>query len=671
MCGIGAIIDLSGSVDTIPAIRDMMSLVRHRGPDDEGYAFLSGPTAQYAFVGGADTPQECFTAALPYSPTGHIQKTDRSSARIALGHRRLSIIDLSPAGHQPMCTADGKFAIIYNGEIYNHLELRSDLEHLGHRFLTHSDTEVILHAYREWDRDCLRRFNGMFAFIIIDRQRGRLFATRDRFGVKPLYYWHSPKGFLAFASEIKQFTVLPGWNAVMNGQRVYDYLNWGLSDHTEETCFAGVSQLRGGEYIDEPLERLTRTFPVQRWYQLAPEPFQGSLDEAALRLNELFTDSVRLRMRSDVPIGTGLSGGLDSSSIVCTVNTLLRAQDAHALQKTFSSCSEVKRFDERDFIDIVVKHTGVDARYIYPSLPDLFTQLPMITWHQDEPFLSTSIYAEWSIFQLVRSAGVKVTLDGHGSDELLAGYHSFFAPHFAGLLRSFRLLKLAHELSAARRIHGYTFARAARMMIKMILPEIINQPLKRVVGSSATDSPWLNLSLLGAQDRDSFSHSGMKTTSVNYYSRVQLTSTSLPVQLHWCDRDSMAHSIESRAPFLDYRVVEFISSLPPEYKLSNGTTKLVLRHAMLGVLPEAIRMRMDKMGFVTPEEMWIRETDPMLFRNSVIHAVNRSEGLINPVVIHDVDRFLAGQAVPALSIWRLINFAAWMERFSVKLPMGA
>ncbi len=225
----------------------MTDCVRHRGPDDEGYVFFSHDDGEYrpCCIAGEETPAAVKSAGLPYTPSSSTIRVLRESS-IAMGHRRLSIIDLSPAGHQPMCYGDSRYWIVYNGEIYNYLVLKKELEQLGYTFLSHSDTEVILASYAQWGKGCLHKFNGMWAFVIFDSRTGTLFAARDRFGIKPLYYWYSPAGFLAFGSEIKQFTVLPDWEPVVNGQKAYEFLNFGLSDHTEETFFKGVYQIPGG-----------------------------------------------------------------------------------------------------------------------------------------------------------------------------------------------------------------------------------------------------------------------------------------------------------------------------------------------------------------------------------------------------------------------------------------
>ncbi|HOV68299.1 MAG TPA: asparagine synthase (glutamine-hydrolyzing), partial [Methanoregulaceae archaeon] len=399
MCGISVIVYTGNGLFMLDSsLQAMNAAIRHRGPDDEGFALFCDDGEPVLF-GGADTPENVLTTTFPYSPKVRDGAPVQGPVRVALGHRRLSILDLSPAGHQPMCTPDRRYWIVYNGEVYNYRELRTELEGAGHTFRTGTDTEVILHAYVAWGRDCMERFNGMFAFVLYDRETRTIFAARDRFGVKPLYYWRSPDGFIAFASEIKQFTVLPGWEARLNHQRAFDYLAYSLLDHTNETMFAGVLQLRGGEAVEFGVDTVPDPLPVYRWYKYTFEPDRSrrEYEEACARFRELFTDSVRLRLRADVPLGSCLSGGLDSSSIVCVVNDLLMAAGKKEVQRTFSATSDVKQFDESEFIRAVVEEREIEAHYVCPSIDDLLGELDRIIWHQDEPFGSTSIYAQWSV----------------------------------------------------------------------------------------------------------------------------------------------------------------------------------------------------------------------------------------------------------------------------------
>lgn len=665
MCGIAALFAARQTALAGP-IRGMIDSVRHRGPDDEGFVLLRAEE-EALVLGGPATPTNCYVAALPYAPTGRIEDEAAGHVHAALGHRRLSIVDLSPAGHQPMCSAERRYWITYNGEIYNYVELRTELESLGHTFLSHSDTEVILQAYREWGEGCLQRFNGMFAFILIDRRARTVLIARDRFGVKPLYFWRAPSGLLAFASEIKQFCELPEWTPTVNGQRAYDFLNWALLDHTDETLFHTVRQLRGGELIHCALTELVSDVPVRRWYQLEPTPFTGSFEEAARELRALLTDAVRLRLRADVPVGSCLSGGLDSSSIVCVANAILRQANAEAQQRTFSACAEIKRYDEREFIEEVTKLTGVEGHYTYPTAHDLLRDIDAIVWHQDEPFGSTSIFAQWQVFALAAQARVKVLLDGQGADEILAGYHSFFGPHFAELFRSLRWLVLWREMRAAGKAHPFGFRGGARFLASAALPDALRRPIRRAFGNSALEPNWIDPRHMSFRARDPFAEFGFNTSSLNESAATQLLRASVPMLLHWEDRNSMAHGVESRLPFLDYRLAEFVMGLPGEFKLFDATTKRVLRRAMIGILPEKVRGRMDKMGFVTPEEVWLRETAPDTFRSELRRAIEASRGILRPNALDDFDSVIAGRKRFSFLPWRMISFGRWMQRFGVGL----
>jgi len=675
VCGLAGLVLANGGGNPA-AIREMTSIVRHRGPDDEGIVHFVGLGLDPIVLGGEDTPVDVYASSTPYAPTPSAMPAQLRNSRVSLGHRRLSIIDASASGHQPMCTSDRRYWIVFNGEIYNYIELREDLRKQGYCFESQSDTEVILAAFQAWGTQCLDRFNGMFAMLLFDRSEGKLLAARDRFGIKPLYYWVSPLGELAFASEIKQFTVLPGWAAEINGQRAYDYLAWGLTDHTHETLFSGVFQVRPGTLLEVNVSESPagqsrsapgRPLPTSQWYTLTPRPFTGSFEDAAEQFRDIFTQAVCLRLRSDVPVGSCLSGGIDSSSIVCTMERLLAAGGDNGAQRTFSACADVERYDERRFIDEVVRATRVEARYVYPSLQDLFAVLDRISWHQDEPFGSTSIFAQWCVFRLAAESGVTVMLDGQGSDEQLAGYHSFFAPRLTGLLKRREFAQLDAELRAVKQLHGIRGPAALKLIMSMLLPRAI-RPLARRVASRTPVSPtWLNAPRLGAAPEDPYARRGAITDSVEALSHAQLTSTNLQMLLHWEDRNSMAHSIEARLPFLDFNLVEFALGLPEEYKLALGMTKRVLREAMRGVLPESIRQRTDKLGFVTPEEVWLREREPRAFESLLKGAISNSAGVLNASLLTKFERIVSGDEPFSFVVWRAISFASWMKTFHVNL----
>ncbi|MBX3606814.1 MAG: asparagine synthase (glutamine-hydrolyzing) [Piscinibacter sp.] len=667
MCGIAGILNPSAADPR--AIQRMTDIIRHRGPDDEGHV-LFGPQGAL-ILGGDSTPQETWTTATPFRPTARIDGLELPHSALSLGHRRLAIQDLSPLGHQPM-SYRGRHWIVHNGEVYNHVELRAELRQAGYEFISQSDTEVILAAYDHWGVDCLERFNGMWAFALYDAEAGELLLARDRFGVKPLYYWAAPDGSIAFGSEIKQFTVLPGWNAQVNGQRAYDFLVFGLGDHTDETMFQGVYQLRPGHRARLRLGESSNGAPGQRihsepWYRLRPRPFVGSFDDATSEFRALFVDAVRLRLRADVAIGSCLSGGLDSSSIVGVISRLL-ADDhgSKGRQNTFSACSTIAAFDERKWIDEVVRSTGVDAHYVYPSLEDLLRDAPQITWHQDEPFGSSSIYAQWHVFRLASQHGIKVMLDGQGADEQLAGYHMFFGARLARLFRGLRWLELVREGAAIRRRHGYGAVALARYAAPHVLPEALIDQGKRMLGLVHRSPAWLHLEGLAARAEDPFRAMGAFAASVPGMSIAQLSGSNLQMLLHWEDRNSMAHGIESRVPFLDYRLVEFVLGLPDEYKLFRGVTKRVLRDAMRSAIPASIAGRMDKLGFVTPEEVWVRELAPDSFRGNIEDTLDVGARIFRADALRaEMEAIMGGRKKFSFLPWRIANFGHWCRTYSV------
>jgi len=663
MCGISLLIRLDEK-SRVDHIERMTRCVRHRGPDDEGYVFFSQVQGTYGSfcVGGDETPESVLDAGLPYTPP-QSRHTVPEHPDIAMGHRRLSIIDLSPAGHQPMCYGDSRYWIVYNGEIYNYEILRTELEQLGHTFLSQTDTEVILAAYVQWGKECLLKFNGMWAFTIFDSVAGKVFAARDRFGIKPLYYWHSPEGLLAFASEIKQFTVLPGWEARIHGQRAYEFLNYGLSDHTDETMFQGVRQVKGGWAVEASIEELQSGVPVYPWYTLNPNRFRGSYQEACTAFSELFRESVQLRLRADVPVGSCLSGGLDSSSIVCMVNEILKETGDPVLQQAFSARSEDPSLDEFPYIEEVVKSRNIKSHSILPRFDDLFTSLDDLVWHNDEPFSSTSIFAQSSVFHLASQAHIKVMLDGQGADEILAGYHYLFKMYLAELLKQWKFIHFFKEVGEFRKVHGYDPKKDISGLIYYILPDFLRKLGMRHHASFILP-PWLNRERIAFDPGYPIPSSGTRKNLMHQQSLVLVLVKSLPALLHYEDRDSMAHSVESRVPFLDYRLVELVLSLPTEFKIKNAITKRVLRDALSPIIPEKIVRRMDKIGFATAEEKWLRE-NPDVFRKALSDAVSASDGILNENALVYFDRVINGEEPFSELIWRWICFGTWMRRFGV------
>jgi asparagine synthase (glutamine-hydrolysing) len=592
---------------------------------------------------------------------------------VALGHRRLSIIDLSDTALQPMSYADGRHWMVYNGEIYNYLELREELLAAGHLFRTQSDTEVLLAAYAQWGEAALDRLVGMFAFVLWDQQKQIAFAARDHFGIKPLYLFVTSVG-LAFASEIKQFLGLPGFAARLNVARAYDFLSSGIMEHTDETLFAGVIQLRGGECVrvDPQHWRFGEALPVRRWYRIL-EPGTLAVDEreAGARFHSLLAESVRIHLRSDVPVGSCLSGGLDSSSIVCLMAREFAAGGKSAKVNSVSACYDIKSVDERPFMESVVERTQCIPHWCYPRVEDAFALAERITWHQDEPYGSTSIFAQWCVFEAARRVGLKVMLDGQGADEQLAGYHGSFSYYFASLIRQRQFVTLLYAMLQRQAWHGVPLADQVRTFLLPLLPSKLARWLRRE-RQTLLQHNWLDGEVL----RPHLGRSPFETAresigrppvaNVGELCVVLTQSSNLAMLLHWEDRNSMAHGIEARVPFLDHRLVEFAIALGDRHKIVGGDTKRVLRRAMGGILPEMVRNRRDKLGFTTPEEEWFRGPLRELVSAGVEQTLTRYPWLLNAkgVRAHTAD-MLEGRRPVDFSLWRIISLGIWGRVFAV------
>lgn len=598
---------------------------------------------------------------------------DSPAGPVALGHRRLAIIDTSDAGLQPMVDPSGRYWLIFNGEIYNYVELREEMRARGEVFTSDSDSEVLLGAIALWSEAALDRLRGMFAFLLWDDRDKRLFAARDRFGIKPLYIVNGPHG-IALGSEIKQLLGLPGVSGRMNVARVHDFLASGTLDHTAETMFESVTQLRGGECLTIDASRPVPRVTLRRWYAAGADDLHLTEDEATARFHDLLTDAVRLHLRSDVPVGSCLSGGLDSSSIVCLMARMMGANTGGPRVKTVSAAYPNTEVDETPFMDAVVDHARTEPYFVCPKAEDVMARAADITWHQDEPFGSTSIFAQWCVFEEARRIGAKVMLDGQGADELLAGYRHAFPYHLVDLMRSGQLVTLWRTMRERRRHHGASVLTQLATMAVPVTPSALVPALQRQ-GSALVLHDWLGSDLIRARGnqegvgslaarllglppaRDLRSHCILHTFASN-----------LQMLLHWEDRNSMAHSIESRVPFLDHPLVEFSLALGGEHKIVGSDTKRVLRRAMVGILPEMVRLRSDKLGFATPEGTWMRGTLRQAIGEAVETTLRRYPELFNLAGTRAlVAKMLDGRRDPGFRLWRIVSLGIWGQRFGVTL----
>jgi asparagine synthase (glutamine-hydrolysing) len=603
VCGLCGVVALDRPAET-EAVDRMLAQLAHRGPDGRG----------------------------TYGEPG-----------VALGHLRLAIIDLSDAGLQPFASEDGRLQLIHNGEVYNYVELRRELEARGHRFRSQTDTEVILEAYREWGERCVERFNGMWAFAIWDSHERRLFVSRDRFGVKPLYYRLEGER-LAFASEPR---ALRGDGLEPNLRAIRDYLEQSYLDHTQETFFAGVRSL-------PPAHNLvfdSRGLRVDRYWRL--EPGEAPADPAAA-VRETFLDSIRLHLRSDVPVGTCLSGGIDSSAIAVAV-----AHVGVRAQKTVTAYFEDRGFDERPFAEAIVERTGAEPHWVSFSAQELVSDLPAIVEAQGEPFGSTSMAAQWYVMRAARAAGLKVMLDGQGGDEVLAGYRAAYGYRLADLLTSGRLGDLRDELRAFRSQHGANAVVAAGTLARPFLPARLEALGRARLKGSAS---LVHRDLPSAQAEHPNGSATMPDRLRSYL--LLLQRRGLRELLRYEDRNSMAHSLEARVPFLDHRLAELLFSLDARRLIDRGRTKAVLREALADLLPEQVRDRRDKLGFVTPEGRWLRDALGDLAADVFASRSFAERGWVDAAAARRrLERHRSGDVEAGMEIWRALNLELWARTF--------
>lgn len=624
-------------------ISRMNSAIRHRGPDNEG-AYTDG--------------------------------------RVTLGHVRLSIIDLTENGNQPMSNEDRSVWIVFNGEIYNFQSLRSELETLGHRFISLSDTEVVLHSYEEYGTDCVTKFNGMWAFAIYDTRRNTIFLSRDRYGVKPIYYT-SNDGRFAFSSEIKGLLALD-IPRIPNRSAVADYLAFGqLLDHKRSTFFEGIRRMLPGEnLLVDPEGGSIRGYI---WYDVASRIHgKSSRDEAEVIrcLRELFVDSVRKRMIADVQVGSCLSGGIDSSSIVSIMRYLAQSR----LIETFSMVFPGTKIDESVFIDALVEAKEVESHKVQPTLQSLLADLEDLVVTQEEPFPSLSIYGQFCVLRLAHTSKLKVLLDGQGADELLAGYPYYYVSYLLECLVRMRLLLawqvfrqcsanypsflrevISYIVEAVRAYSGIGRLIQTRRLKYLVLPDTMLSP-----EAESRSRQQGRTSSRGEEHRTDTRSTIRRVMSLNGVLLLDLTSRTIPSLLRYEDKNSMRWAVESRLPFLDYRMVEFLLPLPPEFKIRFGIRKHCLRSAMSGLVPDRILARKDKIGFVTPDDEWIRSDAFVEYAKRLFSSVEfeRRPYWKSKEVLRLLEDVRLGQKGSSLQIWRLVNVELWHRAFfdPVKAP---
>ena len=595
MCGIFGLISKDGKIPDKDSIENAINQLKHRGPDDSGSFF---------------------------------------EKNIVLGNRRLSILDLSDKGHQPMQYQG--LTITYNGALYNYIELREELIGYGHRFTTNTDTEVILAAYLQWGKECVLRFNGMWAFAIYDPEDQILFCSRDRFGIKPFYYiWISET--LAFASEIKAFTPLDLWQPTLNQEVVSDFLIKGLQNHTDQTLFKDVKQLLPGHHLVFDLK--THRFSITKYYDITtikPDD-QISFDRAAIEFRKLLKDAIRLHSRSDVKVGAALSGGLDSSSIVALQQEI---SDGQSNFEVVSYSSDVLQFDESKYVKSLVKRYPVGVHWARISFEEMIKKMDDVIRSQDEPLLSASLIAQYFVFKAAKKNNIKVMLDGQGADELLAGYGTYYLPYLKEIGIN-NIFKFSREMFGLLKKHQIKFSKKLSFFRQ--------------------DTDYRQFIKL-AESKPVLPPRGFRN-----YSNYMIQKGILPALLQFEDRNSMAHSVESRVPFLDYRLVEFCMSLPAGFKIRNGVRKAILREGMKNDLPKDILNRYDKMGFVTPQEYWINQHKKVI-RETIKKISSSYSDVFDKKIAIFADEVLSKKQTRHYSfLWRVMTFERWINLYAVDI----
>lgn len=617
MCGFSlALLPGAAQVDAV-IIERMTAAIRHRGPDDEG-RFFSGP--------------------------------------IAMGFRRLSILDMSPLGHQPMSSADGHVTLVFNGEIYNYVELRGELEGLGHRFKSSGDTEVLLAAYCQWGADCVEKLNGMWAFVLYDRKRNLLFGSRDRFGIKPLYRYSDGR-YTLLASEIKSIRASGVYHGGTNWQIASRYLVEGRLDETPETFYSGVTQIPPGYCFELTLDGGYKQWPFWSLENLPP----SNVRDPAASFAELFEDAVRLHMRSDVPVGVHLSGGLDSTSIICASARLRSAQGATEPLLAFSYITP--EFDESRYIRDTIEQTAATLVKLNTTPVRLWDTLREVLGFQDEPMHTMTPLVGYELMRLTAGTGVKVILNGQGADETLAGYSSYFRECWRTLLQQGRFGSAWDEMGKYVAAHGGSqkslFVDQLRYVVQAWMTRIGPyrklRMWRRLQANNA--SGWFKPELLSHHVLD---EEKPITLDLNRQLAYSVYHDPLPLYLRIEDRNSMAHSIEARLPFLDYRLVSFAFGLPENWRIRGPWNKFVLREAMRNRIPESVRARIDKMGFPVPGRSWFADTlaEPVL--DTITSRAARERGIYNTeTIVKDIDRHRRGEIDVSDRIFRTAQHEVW------------
>jgi asparagine synthase (glutamine-hydrolysing) len=607
MCGIAGIVNFDGKKVDKAELYQMMNAMKHRGPDDEGY-FID------------DT--------------------------VGLAMVRLSIIDLSHAGHQPMFSSDGRYCIVFNGEVYNYIELRETLKE-KYVFSSNTDTEVVLNSFIEWGDQCLDKFNGMFAFTIYDKATKSLFGARDRFGIKPFYYHKSSHQFI-FASDIPPLLKIIPRKPTVNDAAVMNYLMLNRTNYSEETFFKEIIKIPPGAFFTLN----NSVFKIKRWYDLHISSSGKSFKSPGEYYNSL-KESVQLQLRSDVPVGICLSGGLDSSAIASIILKEYPHSEFHSYSAMYNPGD---KGDEQEFIK-EYEATLLKMHYTSPSHKGLLDDLDQYIEMLSEPVPGTSEYAEFKVMQLAKQHST-VILNGQGADEVLGGYEYFFGAYLKELLFKFKIPKLINEVNSLKKNH--TLKKSLKYMIFFMTPSYLKMILlkdrRRLINKDFYKQHFsYSLKLI----KQLYNFPTLKDYFFSHF------AYKFEHHLLWADKSGMCFSVETRFPFLDHNLVESTIDCEPDMILKSGWTKHILREAMTGVLPEKIRTRKSKIGFETPEHDWIRQPHYVKFIKEIFQSVSfKNRKYFNQENIKTLyQKHLDETVNEANTIWKIIHLELWLRKY--------
>jgi asparagine synthase (glutamine-hydrolysing) len=625
MCGIlGMFLFNSKSSLRVNPFNDALNQLKHRGPDNTGYKIFQ------------------------------LDKGD-----LYLGHNRLSIIDLSSDGNQPMICIDNRYTIVYNGEIYNYLELRQELKSFNIYFKTNTDTEVLLESWKYWGWHCLKKIIGMFAFSIFDSVENKIYFGRDAFGIKPLYLFKNEASFI-FASEVSAIKSLMPSMPSYNFQVIYNYIVNSVQDVSRDTFYENIYSLQAGHYIELNLNNFKLSEPKKWWnpnFQVDPKI---SFRQASESIRHLFLSSLKYHLRSDVPIGVALSGGLDSSAIACAIRHIEPNIDLH----TFSYVASDQNLSEEIWIDKVNSSINSKVHKIRFDSSDYINDFDDLIITQGEPFVSSSIYAQYRVFKQASNEGIKVVLEGQGGDEVMAGYDGYQGQRMLSLWESKNYLQMIEFSYNWNKWPGRNGRSAWKSFLGQILPDKYYLYFEKML-NVRNEPSWIDLNNKISLKVNRIPY---RLKKEDYFKKRRLievlyraqTEGGLQSLLRYGDRNAMRFSIENRVPFLTIELAEFMFSLPENYLVSTkGETKSVFRDSMRGIIPEVILNRKDKIGFETPQNLLLRDLIKRFGERDYIHS--QSDILNQNKVFSRLDDIILNKVPIESTDWRLVNLLKWMK----------